>query len=606
MVKIIGNGITTFLRAHGVTYLLLAVMVCSTICFAGQPRIEMSLRTSDGEETDKAALGQPLTFEITLADIESTVPQITIEGLEQGGGHRVGYYSLYVNNNATYKYTYQLIYTKPGMYQLKPVIVIGDDIYDQQFSIEIVDKTTPLVGTKNKIGSTNAGKIKKITQKKKDCLESVQLLFAADKTEVVVGEKMSCTISLLHPYDYNDLSERNWGQEGTMPFTVLNSKGPSKSTIQHDGREYKCIQWTFDLYPEKAGDYLVPAFFADVVQPDTRHSMSMLSLFLGTPERKKRIYSNALKVVVKGLPAGVAPDIIVGSFASFTLTCSPKIIDEGSAATAYLELKGDANFDNIVIEELSGIPDGLRCYSSKQQVHAPSKYEKHKSKKFEFILQGISAGKWHIPAQELIYFDVVSRTVQTIATQPLDIVVRPTVGGAKVPKYEPQRSADTKKNSISNELVTNTNKISRGYRTWQIEWSLFMMLLLLPLLIPLYLVTRYLLATLTPWWRHRIALLKAQLSLKRASEQKNGAALYQLMVTFIVDQTGVKKTAVTAAMIEDRLRNVPVSELKIEEWNVFWARVNAYPFGEHGSIVTADEKLFDEAGQWLTFLRLVL
>ena len=79
--------------------------------------------------------------------------------------------------------------------------------------------------------------------------------------------------------------------------------------------------------------------------------------------------------------------------------------------------------DDLQFPMLRGLPDSFKSYPSKQYVHtaAPGK----SIKCFEFILQGMQAGNWEIPAQACAYFDVQAHQYKTLSTSPLSATVIP-------------------------------------------------------------------------------------------------------------------------------------------------------------------------------------
>jgi len=88
-----------------------------------------------------------------------------------------------------------------------------------------------------------------------------------------------------------------------------------------------------------------------------------------------------------------------------------------------LAVEGDGTMDDLQFPVLQGLPDSFRSYPSKQynQTTPPGKSVKC----FEFILQGMQAGNWEIPAQTCTYFDVQAHHYKTLSTSPLSATVIP-------------------------------------------------------------------------------------------------------------------------------------------------------------------------------------
>jgi len=568
-------------------------LVATHFCGAA---VEMRVRTTDNQEADKVALGQPLIVELSVTDASGLMPQISIEGLDQAGGRCVGKHITTINNNTELKYVYHVSYDKPGTYQIGPATVANgaNVMRSKTVMIEVLDQTKPVV------------KVDKAHKKKsKDPLDTIFLHLSADKSEVVVGEKITCTLTLLSLHDRVTLKQI--GQEGTNNLKMHNSTGPVNTKKEVRGKLYNSHQWQWELYPEAAGEFLIPVYFADVAVSDERHGMVML--LLGAHERKKRIYSNSLKITVESLPDNVPPGTPVGIFKEFRAQLSPRTIKQGMAATLTLELTGDGNFGTIAINALDGIPPALRCYSSSQQTNDTAQKTGNTRKKFEFIVQALQAGACQIPAQRFSYFDIQDRVLKTIETEPLNLLVLP---GDPVPTHQTPDDNDQPDTAQETSEINNDVLLLKRLhenQSWRsdvaLPWSLFFILLALSCVWPLYLLGAHVCAITLVERRYRGALKLALRKLRRAYEQNNGAALHRLMIQFIAYRVRCEPFMVTESMVEQRLHAQGADRKKIEEWHSFWNKISAFSFGERVAFC-ADEGLFFEATEWLKQLETII
>ncbi len=591
MVRIIGNALAAYFL---------------TIIFFVHAEVELHLRCENGQAADSVVVGQPLLLEVSVSDNASIAPQVTVDGLDQATIRYTGFQVTTINNCSTYTYTYHIVYDQPGKYQLGPAFLAHASDKDKSESVivHVADSTGQVKSTPQTAYSKKSGVAKK-AGKPKDSLDGVELLFNVDKTHVMAGERICCEICLL--YEHDDLTLRYFGQETAFPLTPTNKKGPIKTKKQLNGKEYKCIQWSFALYPDKPGEYVMPIFYADIVRPDT-NNMKVAHFFFGfMSERKKRVYANAVKITVEKLPDSVPADTIVGTFESLKMTLACPHIDQGQATTAQLELVGDANFDAITVESLAGLSNGLRCYLSEQHVDESASGCKAAGKTFVFVIQGLEPGTWQIPAQELVYFDVASQVLKTIATEPCQLKVSPVTTlqssscqALKAPDVDCLAQSESKGCPVELDELVLDGPITGTVQGWYMAWWLFYLLWTLPMVIPLCMIIGWALRRFEPTWRRYTALKRARKNLGLV-DTNDYFAVYRIVIDFISDRMRVPAASITVETVEAYLRHAHVDDQKIDEWRNFWTMLYQGAFGKDSDMLH-EKTLFFKTDTWLVFL----
>ncbi len=65
----------------------------------------------------------------------------------------------------------------------------------------------------------------------------------------------------------------------------------------------------------------------------------------------------------------------------------------------------------------------LKYYESKHYIVSSENRNIVPKKRFEYIVQGMRAGKWQIPPQEFVIFDVEKEAYKTFKTKPLTVTI---------------------------------------------------------------------------------------------------------------------------------------------------------------------------------------
>ena len=551
-------------------------------------QITLKIVDQQGVELKQAGVGRPLMLEVSLDDSGGVIQNPVIKGTEKLYIRNAGMQMISINGHATTKHKYLLRIDKPGTYKIGPAVIEngGQKLTSNTVSIRVANQ--------------------QIAKQKEDADQKQKpfLRLSINKRQAVVGESIACTVRFYF-IDDDTVALRNLLIPELTASTLANRREPVRGVEVVDGTSYSYIQVVWDLYPDKVGDLMIPAFQANYDQQmELDDFFSTFSRFLGAPVKHKRVYSNAQLVSVDPLPESDRNVQAIGLFSHVHARIEPGVAREGEGMVLVLEVEGSEGVDRVEMPELQQVPESFKYYDSKQYLA-----DDRRKKTFEFIVQGLQPGDWEIPSQTFSYFDVKSRRYKTLETQPLMVTVLP---------QSLSRSHKAKKNTPKDAALATAVDVSASIRplnrhsSWrsvpmrQLPMWLFVLLLVLPAGAVLARAGRdklhmYRLSKL-PHMRKKYAFTFARKDFEKLVQKKAHAQVYHLFTTLFVDRCGLREAELSQARIEALLRDAGVSSNMIGEWNSFFQEMAAYRFG--GSAAQID--FFMRAGQWLDKLEKVL
>ena len=549
--------------------------------------IDMRLLDTDGSPLVQAGVGHPFVLEVTMSDVSQLGQLPHIEGVEQFDVKHTGMRMMAVNGKMSSHHMYELRIDAPGTYSLGPVTF-------EHKGKQLASKRVQLV-----VGAEQIEKKKGSDETRAPIL----LRLYADKDHVVVGERVTCRLRfyLSEP----DVALRKFIEQETPIFRRSQSRGPRKGIETLNGVEYTYIEWEWDIYSQKTGLHILPAYGADYDREIERDDLwGGFGKLLGNYVETKRVYSNALSLQVDELPPSARKVQGIGTFCELRVSAKPSIVKQGEGIVVAVELIGDGDPDGIIISELQGIPKELKYYESKQVVLDPSMHNSKTGKRFEYIVQGLNVGSWEIPQQSFYYYDVAQRAYKELHSTPITIVIMP--GSKQVVQSYGSRAGSAKPDDIAG---IRTGPLYPTNRSAGLSWWAFIILMLVPVFVALY---RRISLFFTKRsrinfraQRARNAFRYARTRLERCIKRKDARRLYSVFIELFADRWHVSIGSISASSIEKRLHDVGMNEEQRVEWNRFFSEISEYAFGVHEESKRRDD-LFNQAEQWIKRLEKVL
>ncbi|MDP3888937.1 MAG: BatD family protein [bacterium] len=550
--------------------------------------LSLRLVDTDYQELQQVAVGQPFILEVTMNDVRDEVPLIA--GIEHlrivGRSTRVST----INEKSTVHYDYIVHVDEQEDLKIGPAMIMhnGTRVVSNVITIKVGESL--LYADK---------------AKKKENQEQILLRFLVDNEQVVVGQKINCTLRFYYASDAVRLRQINHSEYGG--FKKTKEEGPYAGTENIDGQNYNYAEWRWQLYPEEPGKKMLPGCAADFDIISTRNNiLRSFGSFFSSQVERKRVYSNALHLYVDSLPPYNEPVQGIGSFKHLRTFLKPSIAKEGEGMVLTVELEGEGNSNALDQFVLQGMPEELRYYDSKKYSVDSQKEGELSKKCFEFIVQGLKVGDWKIPAQIFTYFDVDKKQYQILKSAP---IITSIIRGISPVIVKEDKTQD---NVVSKQVEQKIDEVLapinydgpwRPVREWpSLPFRVFVLLSVLPVLSGLFLV---LLSFLKGYYRKngvhvraKYAFLKARKELKQAESTHNVTALYGLFMRLIAHRCMISEHELCVSDIEQLLANKKVSSDTRVNWNHFFNQLTECVFGKKGTI-ESNNNLFKQAEEWI-------
>jgi len=340
--------------------------------------------------------GDSVTFTITASGEDIKFPEINeIEGFRVQGTSTSQ--SIQMINTSITK-------TTSKSYIFKPTKTISIPSY----SVEVDGQTF----------NTNPLKVEVVKQSASKNGEPFVLELKVDKNSVYVGEPIDLSVILKQRLDAH-ADQIRLGEPKLENFWI------KKVDDVENGRQKDYVVQTlhYQLFPQKEGNYTIPAIEAMIGQKSQRHRGDMFddpffggSLF-GQELTWKRIYSNEVKVNVKALPEGLE---LYGDFHIDAKVDKTKV-QANKPVNLTVVVSGEGNIDDV--KKFEPTLDNAIVYADEPTV---TSYQNNNT--FTQKIAIIADRNITIPPLTLKFFDKNSKRVKTIKTKPIDIEV---VGGQK-------------------------------------------------------------------------------------------------------------------------------------------------------------------------------
>ena len=207
---------------------------------------------------------------------------------------------------------------------------------------------------------------------------------------------------------------------------------------------------SFLLFPQKEGNFTIPAIEADIgnyVQNQSNDPF-LNDPFFVTFNRQiswKRLFSNKVNLSVKPLPDNLE---VYGDF-TMSANVDKREVLANKPVNLTIKIKGSGNFDDIQKFNLN-IPDAI-VYADEPKVSTHIIGDKQVGE-FTQKIAIIADRNYTIPAVEFSYFDAKTKTKKTIKSAPIKIAVK---GGAVSKSTSPkiEEAPSLKSNNQAQKVI---------------------------------------------------------------------------------------------------------------------------------------------------------
>ena len=403
-----------------------------------------------------------------------------------------------------------------------------------------------------------------VVDKKKIENNDIDFHISVNKNAAYVGEKINFKVHFEAPEDValeQILSDEN-------KYFVTSKLRENSFTKMVDGKLKKVFEVEGNLYIEKPGLTMIPPKIAKYVEE--RRVNNFFHLIMPT-FNKKELYSNILIINVLPLPKNIDVDSVggIGQFNSYDLVVSATIAPRAMPISLKLTIEGEGNTERISWPKVE-LPENLRAIPSVEN------FDKNNSRKtFEYILQGLKEGTYHIEPQKFIYFDPNTKQTRTLVTNPVNITIEPSnVQTVQMENIDEQK-----------ELAENPPKELQD-TIWFLRMpaSLFWILFLFPviwILLQIMILCRQIfLPQLIRFINKKIAFIKARSCVKKNIKLKRLDLIYDCFINLFTNRLNVNEQEITNDFIVNKLKAASIDENTLNNWQKFFSQISGLKFSK--------------------------
>ncbi|HEV2601067.1 MAG TPA: BatD family protein [Candidatus Babeliales bacterium] len=577
----------------GKIVLLVSLVMQSVVMHAD---VTLRARDANGKPLEQIVIGREFIVEVVLDGEHSRVRNPIVDNLKSLNVVAQSTQMQTMNGVTTVSYRYTVIGEPLGVLTIGPVYVVHNNkkVESNVLTVAVVDH-----------------QLEQSDRTMVDDEALVMVRLVCDKKQVVVGETVRCSLQYLYKDERVNLigvEEPRWGK------CHVNKQGDSRATTELvDGVEYDCLTTSWDMHVMEPGTVTIPGVRADVQVPvSPRDRFDQYSFFFRTSHQKKRLYSNAVNLIVDPLPEYNGTVHAVGSFSQLKASLKPTVAKIGEGMVFSLSARWSKYCNIIEAPTILQIPEGFTSYDSKQSTTHVSPDEGVVS--FEYIMQGMKPGDWEIPSQTFTYFDIKTRNYITLSSEPLSVTIlgtalsRKNELGSSAGAQQVESGNITTANGQSDQhndihsIISNDIWYSRSVR--EIPLSFFLLLLLVPILGIIF----FLLQSMWLWYKDKNELvirkkrgfMLARRALQQAEQQHAAGQLYFIFIQLFVARFGLPESALSQDVIAERLARAGMLVDDIHAWNSFFSQIAELVFFNKTIDDQSAIALFTQAHAWLT------
>ena len=336
-----------------------------------------------------------------------------------------------VSSSKSITYTYILMAGQPGTYTIPAasVEVNHEKIFSNTLSIKVLPADKEAEAEKNNTESSSRGQAAGSRISNKDLFVTT----TASKTKVFEQEAILLTYKAYTNVDLRQLIGKMSDQQG---FYIQEVELPQQSwSLEHyKGRNYNtAVYRQYVLFPQKTGKITIPEVTFDaVVAQRLEISGDPFDAFFnggGYTQVQKKVIAPKVVLDVESLPA--KPDNYSGGVGDFKMSASISgtEVKANDAVTIKLTISGTGNMKLLSTPEVK-FPQDFEVYDPKvSDNYSLTANGLSGTKTVEYLAIPRHAGNFTIPAIELSYFDLKSKSYKTLKTESYKLTVAKGEGG---------------------------------------------------------------------------------------------------------------------------------------------------------------------------------
>ena len=551
------------------------ITVLFLIILSAHGKVTLSIRGMRGEKLEKVGIGVPFNLEVTIDGTQKDFSSPEIQS-PIGRLQRTGFRMETFNGVSRTTYIYAARIDKPGQYTFGPAVVMGSSSAEQSEPIQIDVAEQTVAQSQRRRQQQDEAAIARLT---------------LSSNKAVVGEKIQATLRFyrLQPtVEFLALAEPE--EQKDRDYTLKNRREAVTGRGEIEGVSADYIEWSWELYPNKAGEIVIPAYRVDyTVLPDRYDFFSTL---FGA-RVAKTIYSNAVTIKIDPLPSYQGRVDGIGHIKNITVTLQPTVLREGEGATLTITVDGDVDMEQFPLQNM---PDSIKVYESKKYTH-------DKQQSFEYVVQALKAGEFEIPSQQITYFDVELHRYRKAITPMMPFTILKSDRSQSIVPDDEQPEYEHKKPESRPEIKGIIRHFYSSYgRNTHIPWWLFFVLVTVPLLVMFRNSANACWAFIDRWLpgiKRHLVLYDARKRLAKARARRDYAQVYSIFISLFSSILKQQPSQVTGLAIEQWIEK-HAAEQELAQWhNFFIALTQAHFFSARAGEYS---QMFEEAEKWISFI----
>ncbi len=398
-----------------------------------------------------------------------------------------------MSQSSSYTYTFTLMATKAGTYNIPPAsVVVGGQTYKSQgLSIQVVAASGGGRSNQQYQQGSRRQRMQEDSPRQQSTTISGSDLFmtaTANRTNVYEQEAILVTYKVYSLVNLTQLDGKLPTLDGFQIQEIPLPRNKEFTPENYNGRIYHSVVWSqYVLFPQKSGDLVIPSITYEGVVVQQNRTIDPIEAFFngtgGLVEVKKKITTPKLTIHVNSLPnKPVNFSGAVGLF-SVSSTISSEKVKANDAVTLKINVKGTGNMKLISAPEVA-FPKDFETYDAK----ATDNFSLNRnglsgSKEFEYLAVPRHAGKYTIPATDFVFFDPSTSSYKTVSTEPYTIEVEKGSGSSSSVESYTNNQQDVKElNKDIRYIKTGETDLQQSGDSFFGSWK-FWLAYLIPLLI---------------------------------------------------------------------------------------------------------------------------
>ncbi len=347
--------------------------------------------------------------------------------------------------------SYDLVGNKPGSYIIGGAVLKsgGKNYTSNEVQVEVTKDQAPQT-QQNRQNQNPFGQPEPQQQPARTAGDKNDLfvITSLSKNSAYPGEAITVTYKIYTRFPQIQIEEIKFPEYKDAWVNELKESGDkSFSRENYNGQAYNVAVLQRTLFtPQRAGEIAVKPVTARVFVQYQERSGNFWEDFFGgarTRQERREVTGNPVTLKVKDYPTASRPEEFSGATGDFKMEVSTdrNSLPVNDALTLKIKISGKGNFTLLDVPKLN-LPDVFESYDPKVSEKISAKSDGVSgSKTFEIVLIPRIPGNFQIPPVRFSFFDPISASYKTLASDTFTIQVTGDAAGGMV--YNPGSGGKT-------------------------------------------------------------------------------------------------------------------------------------------------------------------